>query len=146
MKNLAFAFLAALLAVNVYRACTQSIVHDEAYTYHVYLDAPVSTLFELYDANHHILYTFLAKLCVVVFGPTEWSLRLPSLAAGALYFFTVYRLSLLLFPETASFLLSVLLLSLNPLVLDFLVAARGYGMALALALCCRLRPCCMCSS
>jgi len=134
VKNFALALLAALLAVNVYRACTQSIVHDEAYTYQVYLDAPVSALFERYDANHHILYTFLAKLCVVLFGPTEWSLRLPSLAAGALYFFTVYKLSLLLFPETTSFLLSVLLLSLNPLVLDFLVAARGYGMALALAL------------
>jgi hypothetical protein len=133
-KNYALAFLALLFAVNVYRAWTQSIVHDEAYTYELFLDAPASALFERYDPNHHILYTLLAKLCVVLFGPSEFSLRLPSLAAGTLYFFTVYRLSLLLFPGAFPFVLSVLLLSLNPLLLDFLVAARGYGMALALFL------------
>ena len=59
-------------------------------------------------------------------------MRLPSLLAGALYFWSVYSLSVFLFGESAYCLLSVLVLSLNPLLLDFFVAARGYGLGLAL--------------
>jgi hypothetical protein len=124
--------LSGLLIVNIYRAWSQSICHDEAFTYDAYLSGTFASLFDHYDANHHFLFTLLAKLSVSLFGVSEFAMRLPTVLAGALYFWSVYRLSIFLFSGSAYCLLSVLLLSLNPLLLDFLVAARGYGLALAL--------------
>jgi hypothetical protein len=53
--------LAGLFAVNIYRAWSQSIAHDEAYTYQAYLSGTFANLFDYYDANHHFLYTVLAS-------------------------------------------------------------------------------------
>ncbi len=124
--------LGLLFAANCYRAATQSLTHDEALTWELYLDAPASNIFDLYDANHHFLSTILERLSTGLFGTSELSLRLPSLLAGALFFLVVYRLVFLVFGGGWLVPLAVLLMAANPLVLDFLVAARGYGLALAL--------------
>ena len=78
-------YLAALWLVCLYRAVTQSIVHDEALTYQLYLAGPAARIFDLYDANHHFLNTLLMKVSVSLFGLSEWSMRLPALAGSALY-------------------------------------------------------------
>ncbi len=123
-------FLGALWAVCVYRAATQSIVHDEALTYRYYLAVPPSRMFTSFDANHHFLNTLLMSLSVSLFGISEWSMRLPALAGAVLYFAAVYRVSRYVFGAGYTFLMAVALLTLDPFVLDFMVAARGYGMAL----------------
>jgi hypothetical protein len=70
--------------------------------------------------------------CASIFGLSEWSLRLPALGGAALYFAAVYRIARHAFGAGRTFLLAIALLTLHPLILDFLVVARGYGMALAL--------------
>src|SRR5258706_1103264 len=125
-------FLGALWVVCVYRAVTQSITHDEALTYALYLTGPFSQIFRVFSANHHFLNTLLMYFCASLFGLSEWSLRLPALAGAALYFTAVYRVSRHVFGGGYSLLLAVGLLTLNPFILDFMVAARGYGMALGL--------------
>ena len=125
-------YLAALWVVCLYRAITQSVTHDEALTYQLYVAAPFSRMFNYFDANHHFLNTLLMRLSVALFGVSEWSLRLPALAAAGLYFAVVYQIGVKMFRSAAVSLLAVALLTLNPFVLDFMVAARGYGMALAL--------------
>lgn len=124
--------LILLFAVSVYRAVTQSIVYDEALTWELYIAGPFSAIFQHFDANHHFLNTLLMRLSTGIFGVSEWSMRLPALGGAALYFTAVYRLARSAFQEDWTFLLAVALLSLNPFVLDFMVAARGYGMGLAL--------------
>jgi hypothetical protein len=124
--------LAGLFAVCVYRAATQSLVHDEALTFRLYIAGPIEAIFQSYDPNHHFLNTLLMRASASIFGDSELALRLPALAGAALYFVSIYRLSLAAFGETALFPLAVALMSLNPFTLDFMVAARGYGMALAL--------------
>ena len=124
--------LASLFAVCVYRAFTQSITFDEAATWETYIRAPVGSIFHVYIANHHFLNTVLARLSTALFGVSEWSMRLPALAGAALYFMACYRLARTAFGDSFSMLLAVALATLNPLVLDFMVAARGYGLALAL--------------
>lgn len=123
------ALLALLFALNIRRALNQSITADEAFTYNHFVGG--DQLIQHYDANNHVLYTLLAKASLAVFGLSEFTLRLPSLLGGLLYLYMVYRLSRYLFGESWLFLLSVASLSLNPFVLDFLSAARGYGLALA---------------
>jgi uncharacterized membrane protein len=124
--------LAGLFAVCVYRAATQSLVRDEALTFRLYIAGPIEAIFRSYDPNHHFLNTLLMRASTAIFGDSELALRLPALAGAALYFVSVYRPSLAAFGETALFPLAVALMSLNPFTLDFMVAARGYGMALAL--------------
>ncbi len=129
------ALLVALFAVCVFRAFTQSITYDEALTWDEYINPPFSGIFHHYDANHHFLNTLLMCFSTGLFGLSEWSMRLPALAAAALYFGACYRLTRTAFGDSPTMLLAVALLTLNPLVLDFMVAARGYGLALALWMC-----------
>jgi 4-amino-4-deoxy-L-arabinose transferase-like glycosyltransferase len=78
--------LVLLLCINAYRAWRQSIVHDEAFTYHLYLAGPPSTIFQYYTSNLHFLFVILAKLSVTLFGVSTFAMRLPTVVAGALYF------------------------------------------------------------
>jgi len=121
----------SLLGVNGYRAATQSITIDEAYSYNQFVSKPASRMLEFYDAANHVLYTFLAKACVSMFGLSEFTLRLPSVLAGVVYFLAAILLSRLLFENPLWQLASVALLTLNPYVLDYLSMARGYGLALS---------------
>jgi hypothetical protein len=123
----------ARLAVSVYRAMSQSIVHDEAFTFSHYVDGPWSSVYSQYDANNHVLYSILSKLCVRTFGVSELAFRLPSLAAGFLLILAVFWLLRLAAPPLARWTAFVAL-SLHPLLLDFSAAGRGYSMSLALFL------------
>ncbi len=127
----ALVLLSGLLATNFYRAATQSIVHDEALSWQFYLSGPVSAIFQTYTANNHFLATILFRLSITLFGNSEFAMRLPTVLAGAWFFWTVFRLCALIFGDGWLFLLACAALTLNPILLDFLVAARGYGLAMA---------------
>lgn len=130
----AMALAGALFLVNIYRAATQSITHDEAVAWGWFLLGPFSQVFGSEAGNHHPLHSFLCKIAVEAFGVSEFSLRIPSLLGGLLYFAAVLRLSALMFGRLALFFVSVAALSLNPFTLDYLSCSRGYGGALALLL------------
>ncbi len=125
-------FLALVWVVCLYRSITQAIVHDEALTYQLYLAAPFRTMFQYFDANHHFLNTLLMKVSVSLFGVSEWSMRLPALVGAGVYFAAVYRICTRQIQAASVSLLAAVLLALNPFLLDFMVAARGYGMAMGL--------------
>jgi len=132
MRAAAKALLAVVFAVCIYRAFTQSLTHDEALTNELYIIGPLANIFNNFDANHHFLNTVLMRISAAILGDSEWALRLPALGGAALYFTAVYRIALAVFGDGLPLLLAAALLSLNPFVLDFMVAARGYGLALAL--------------
>ncbi|MBI1895920.1 MAG: glycosyltransferase family 39 protein [Acidobacteria bacterium] len=128
------ALLVAVFAHNVYRAAAQPLTTDEAYTYHLYLAQNLRRILTFYDANNHVLHTVLAKFSTLFFGTSEIAIRLPSLLGGLFYLITAYRLCRYLFGGRWLLLASFAGLALNPYVLDFLSAARGYGMSLGLFL------------
>src|SRR5690348_7610686 len=84
--------LGALFVLEAYRAATQSLTHDEAFTYQLYLAGPASNLFRVFDANLHFLAVLAMRLSTRLFGFSEFAIRLPSLLACGWYFVTVYRL------------------------------------------------------
>src|SRR6202012_3154954 len=92
---------------------------------------PASAIFHEYSPNHHFLATVLFRISTTLFGQSEFAMRLPTVLAGAWLFWTVFRLCGLLFGDGWLFLLGCAALTLNPILLDFLVAARGYGLAMA---------------
>jgi hypothetical protein len=124
-------FLAALVAVNVYRAITQSVTPGEALNYNRFIGPTWVEAFSRFDINNHVLNTLLVRISTSRFHLTELSLRLPGLLAGILYLWVVYRMARRWFGGCFVFLAVVGLLTLNPLVIDAMSEARGYGMALA---------------
>jgi hypothetical protein len=124
--------LAFLFLTNTYRAATQSAAHDEGVIFEWLLSGSWGQVLTFEHGNHHVLSDLLCKLTITLFGPSELPLRAPALLGGLLYFYSVFRISSLLFGEGFLMLLAVSLLSLNPFVLDYLACARGYGPALGL--------------
>lgn len=131
-RRAAFILLSLAWFGALYRAAVRSVSIDEAYTYNLYLSQPLGQTFTLYDANNHVLFTLLARVCVNVLGASELALRLPALASGALYFWALWRLASRSLGSGWWFFLAVSLAAVNPLVLDFVSAARGYSLALSL--------------
>ena len=123
-------FLAALVAISLYRAITQSVTPGEAWNYNRYIAPPWAEAFSRFDVNNHVLNTLLVRISTARLHVTELVLRLPSLLAGILYLWVVYRMARRWFGGLA-FLTVIGLLTLNPLIIDSMSEARGYGMALA---------------
>ena len=129
-RLLAGAILIFAFGLSVYRARVQPIAHDEALTYQTFLDSGVSHVLTYTPANH-VLFTLLAKPLVWGLGVTEFTFRTPSLLGATAYLIATYFLCAFLFGDSLMLPLSVALLSLNPQILEFLPAARGYCLGLA---------------
>ena len=129
-RKLSIVLLFAVLGLCIYRARTQSFTVDEAWVFQLYIHKPLAEMARHYDASNHVLHTLAMKLCRWLLGTGELALRAPTLVGAAMYFRAVYLLTRLLFRSWMQFF-AVALLVLHPLVLDFFVAARGYGLALS---------------
>lgn len=125
-------FALARTAVCAYRAATQSITVDEATTYLNYVREHWANVWSNYDPNNHILYSILAQLSVRAFRISEFSLRLPSVLAGFFLVIGIHRVLEQTVESRAVRWIALVGLSTGPLLLDFSVAARGYGVSLAL--------------
>ena len=124
---------AALFAICwlVARAHIQSVTIDEADTYIYY--AHPDTWWAA-GPNNHVLNTLLILLFTRLFGLSNLTLRLPALVGAAIYIASASSLcAVFIRPQLLRFLV-FLCLTYNPFVMDYLVAARGYGLALGLLL------------
>ncbi|MEW6742104.1 MAG: hypothetical protein AB1486_05040 [Planctomycetota bacterium] len=145
----ALGLILGVLVLSCYRAASQSITHDEASAYLAYGAGPWSHLFERFRPDNHVLYTVLSRISVAVFGLSELTVRLPTLAAAAFILIMLHRITRRYWfacsgvtgdgvnsdgGREAHRLLALAFVVLNPLFLDYFVAARGYAVALALAL------------
>ena len=116
----------------VHRAQAQSITFDEANTFLGFVAEPGWHSVWSPDSNNHVLNTILIRLLVQLFGVSHLTMRAPALFGGAVYILAAYRLCTLLSRDlTLQWPLFVCLVY-NPFVMDYLVAARGYGLAIGL--------------
>jgi hypothetical protein len=122
--------MAFVFAVTLLRARGQSIAHDEALTFEWFLEGSNYRLLT-FNTTNHVLFTIIAKFFLSHFGVSEFSLRAPSLFGAAIYLGFTYLLSKKLFGKGIMLPLSVALLGLNPLLMDFMAAARGYSLGMA---------------
>jgi hypothetical protein len=132
--KLARGWVAVLAAVNLVRAMTLPVTTGEAWNYDRFVAPPWREAIEYFDLNNHVLNTLLVRISTARFHLTELSLRLPSLLGGLLYLWVAYRLATRRFAPGAASLAVLGLLTLNPMVLDGMSEARGYGMGLAFLL------------
>ncbi|MGE3804895.1 MAG: hypothetical protein AB7K24_09510 [Gemmataceae bacterium] len=129
--TLIVASIVILTALNVYRGATQSITHDEAVTYERYVAGPFYQIVSKPDANNHVLFSLLSRATVGLCGPSVLTLRLPSLVASLFFLVVVARIGWRVWGPAATAWAAVLVLGINPFVMDYLSIARGYALALA---------------
>ena len=115
------------MAWAITRAAVQSITIDESVTY---LLAVSRRLYFWYGANNHILNSTLMYGFTKIFGLSQFTVRLPALIGAAFYITAAYRLCRLLRTSLLVQLTVLVCLVFNPFIFDYLVAARGYGLAL----------------
>lgn len=100
-----------LLAFNIYRATHTLITADEGTSRRYFVDTPWTN----FTTNNQIVNTYLMWVAIHSFG--ELAYRLFPLIAGFFFMWGAKRFPWWVF----------LLLVLNPLQLDYMVLARGYG-------------------
>ena len=120
-----------VLAVSIYRAATQSITHDEARVFLLYMQGSVRHAFTYTGIQNHVLQAFLSRLMLTVFPAGAFVIRIPTLVATAVYCAAVIAICERLFDNRWMAWTAVALLTLHPYTLDFLSAARGYALMLA---------------
>ncbi len=143
-------FLSAVFALLwlTARASIQSVTIDEADTYLAYVGPSAPTHWNG-SANNQLLNSLLMRLFTAVFGVSQLGIRIPALIGAAMYIYAAHRLVRRISGELVVQLPLFLCLVFNPFIMDHLVAARGYSLALAflvLALahyeCCALASVC----
>ena len=124
-----FAFLWA-----VARAAVQAVTIDEADTYLAFVHPPAAL--QWYPAaNNHVLNTLLMRLFTFVFGLSHLTLRAPALIGAFIYISAALWLASIIAQDLKVQWPLLACLIFNPFVFDYLVAARGYGLALAFLMC-----------
>lgn len=130
----AWLLIASILTVNVLRAAIQSITHDEALTYEWFVAGPWRHVLSAFNANHHVLSSYLIKLSIDTLGVSEFSMRLPSVVAGAVCLVAALLLNFATFGARWFTVFAIAIMTIDPCVMDFMSAARGYGLGWALLL------------
>lgn len=117
----------------VARAHVQAVTGDEGENYVVFV-APHFDKIWSFSPTNHLLYALLSRVVTGVFGPAPLALRAPALFGAAMYISVAFWLCHLLTREWKVRLPLFVCLVYNPFVFDYLVAARGYGLASAFLL------------
>lgn len=126
--------LVALFGFCAWRAATNSITTDEAFTYTAFVAPSWVQILTSYDANHHVLHSLLCKLSTGLLGKGELPLRLPALLGTALYLWSAWRVGRQRLGETPAMAAAVLLMGVHAGLIDFLSLARGYSLGLGFLL------------
>jgi hypothetical protein len=118
-----FAFAWAIV-----RASLQSVTIDEAFTYLYFASQPIATIW-MPSSNNHVLNSLLMWATTHAFGASSITLRTPALLGALLYILTCKFLCQNITDRLSLQLPVFICLTLNPFILDFMVAARGYSLA-----------------
>lgn len=124
----------SIFTFYVWQSLSFPISHDEGYTFNNYAKN-WRAIFDpdAYIANNHVLYSLLCAFSVKLFGDSLIVLRLPALFGAALFLVYLYKISKILFGTSLYKIFVVLIIGLNPLVLNYFSSARGYGLAMGLS-------------
>ncbi len=122
-----------LFGYTALRGAILSFTHDESLSWLWYVNIPFRELLtnSIPSGNNHLLNTLGMRITSALFGDSEFSLRIFSLAGHLLWLvFTFLLLKNLKNPWIR--LAGFVLLNFNPYLLDFFSLARGYGLSMGL--------------
>jgi hypothetical protein len=112
----------------ILRASVQAITIDEAFTYLYFVAQPLSAVWEP-NSNNHVLHSLLMWIATHILGTSNISVRTPALLGAILYIVVCYFLCKSITEQFSLRLALFVCLTYNPFIFDYMVAARGYGLA-----------------
>ena len=119
----------------IVRSCVQAVTIDEAYGYITFANPSLAPDLVWYpNPPNHVLYTLLSRFSTWVFGLNELTLRLPALLGAAAYIGASLYICMLLLKGRITRVVVFAAVVFNPFILDHLVAARGYSLAIGFML------------
>jgi hypothetical protein len=118
-------------AYIVARAIFVPLTYDEAASYLRYISQDFFSVFRFEVATNHFLNTLLTRLASMIAGNSEFVLRVPSLIGYGLYLYFSIRALESISNRTIA-VAGLLLLNLNPYLLDYFALSRGYSLSLGL--------------
>ena len=121
------------MAWLITRARLQSVTLDEATSYQLFA-APDWARCWYASSGNHVLNTILVRASTQLFGLSELTLRAPALMGAAIYIAAAYGLCVRISSEAAIRIPLFVCLVYSPFAMDYMIAARGYGLALGLLL------------
>ncbi len=108
---------------------------DESATFLYYASHPLPVAVSIYGSpNNHILHTVLMHLSYLIFGVSEWALRMPAFLAGVAIVPLTYVAARSLGNRGA--LLAAALSASAPVLIDYSTDARGYTLLCCFVLIC----------
>lgn len=115
-----------VFAWSVARAQIQSVTLDEADTYFWFVSR--ADIFYPYP-NNHVLNTLLIWTATHLLGPSPITLRAGALVGTVVYLVASFSIATTISQRFLRRFATLTCLTLNPFIMDFMVAARGYSMA-----------------
>ncbi len=125
-----FSIAIAAFVFVVIRADRQSVTWDEASTFLRFVWSSPPAQWTV-DSNNHVLNSILEAISVQLFGASGLTIRIPALLGAALYIGVAVCFCVRYMRNVIFATIALACLVLNPFVLDFLVAARGYSLGMA---------------
>lgn len=119
-----------ILVLNIVRACHQSVTYDEATTYNYFVASGPIRIWLSFGSANHTFHSLLVWMSTRILGLSHISLRLPALMGGALYLIVCERLCRIVSKDLIGYCLALLSLTVSPFILDYIIVARGYSLAL----------------
>jgi hypothetical protein len=133
-NSYAWLLFAVLFVYLIFRAIFIPISQDEIFTFYFYIQ-PETFLppNAHWDANNHLLNSFLSVISCRLFGSEPWALRLPNVLCFILFFYAVWQISKRL---NSTFIRWGFLLSLvmAHYMFQYFGQTRGYGLSMAFLL------------
>jgi hypothetical protein len=127
-RGILIGIAAFAMAWAIVRAHVQAITIDEAVTYTNFV-RPTQPAFWTAHANNHLLNSILEWSFTRAFGTSNLVARSGALIGAAIYIVASYFLCVLIAERFLLRMFLFICLVFNPFIFDFLVAARGYGLA-----------------
>ncbi|HEX3745872.1 MAG TPA: hypothetical protein VHW09_18150 [Bryobacteraceae bacterium] len=136
--RLALGLLAAVFALQVYRAAATPIGVTEAYLYDRFVRPTARQVLASQSTDRDVLYSVLEKRSVGLFHVSPFSVRLPSLLFCILYLVSIWQLAARMVKFQWQFWAAVAGAAAVPLWVDWFARAEGHGAALSLLACAAL--------
>jgi len=127
-RGILIGIAAFAMAWAIARAYIQAITIDEAVTYTNFVRSAKPEFWSAH-ANNHLLNSALAWVFTRAFGTSNLVARSGALIGAAIYIVASYFLCALIAKRFVLRAFLFICLVFNPFIFDFLVAARGYGLA-----------------
>lgn len=134
--NISYLFGFLILIYLIFRIIELPLSDDEYMTLHLHVSQNLWNIVTTgqpntdWAPNNHVLNTLMMKFEIFLFGRKDWVMRIHIFLSFIVCFYYSYKLFSLFVPSEYRKLFYLIIIFLNPYLLDFFGLARGYALSI----------------